>query len=79
MKHREKHETNGNSQLTPVTSPRATWPMEGERGASGASTFHSRARIYRDFHPAGQLLYHCLKKLKTFVISLFFRTFAAVN
>jgi hypothetical protein len=33
--------------------------MEGERGASGASTFHSRARIYKNFHLAGQLLYHC--------------------
>jgi hypothetical protein len=52
MKQIEKHETNRNSQLTPVTSPRSTWPMKGGRGASGASTFHSRARIYKDFHPA---------------------------
>ncbi len=51
MKHTEKHETNRNSQLTPATSPRSTWPMMGGRGASGASTFHSRARIYKDFHP----------------------------
>jgi hypothetical protein len=51
MKHREKHETNRNSQLTPTTFPCSTLKMEGECGASGASTFHSRARIYRDFHP----------------------------
>jgi hypothetical protein len=52
MKQIKKHETNGNSQLKRVSSPRSTWPMEGECGATGASTFHSRARIYRDFHPA---------------------------
>ena len=52
MKQIEKHETNRNSQLTPVTSPHGTWSLEVERGASGASTFRSRARIYRDFHPA---------------------------
>ncbi len=52
MKQIEKHETNGNSQLARASSPRSAVSMEGECGASGASTFHSRAHIYREFHPA---------------------------
>ncbi len=51
MKHTEKHETNRNIQLKRASSSRRAWSMEGKCGASGASTFHSRARIYRVFHP----------------------------
>ena len=63
MKRREKHETNRNSQLTPATSLRKALSMEVESGASGASTFHSCARIYIGFHSdslfLGQRVFVC--------------------